>query len=74
MLVRVSIERMMAAAFGVLNSALVIRFRSLRLLIRQPGRIMNCNRVVEIDCAPGFTVASIQNGVITRRAAGGTNP
>ena len=72
--VRVSSERMAAAALRVLNSASVIRLQSLHLLIRQPGRIMNCNRVVEIDCAPGFTVASIQNGVIARRAAGGPTP
>ena len=61
--VRVSSERMMAAAFRVLNSASVIRFRSLHLLIRQPGRMVNCNRAVEVDCRP-LTVASILNGVI----------
>jgi hypothetical protein len=62
--VRVSGERMAAAAFRVLNSASVIRFRSFRLLIRQPGGMENCNRAVEVDCPPGFTAASIQNGAI----------
>jgi hypothetical protein len=56
---------MAAAAFRVLNSASVIRFRSFRLLIRQPSKDgEHCNRAVEIDCARGFTVSSIQNGVI----------
>ena len=62
---QVSSERMTAAAFRVLNSASVIRFRPLHLLIRQPGRIVNCNQAVEIDCPPRFTTAPIQNGVIT---------
>ena len=52
-----------AAAFEVFNSASVIRFQSLHLRIRQPVRVVNCNRAVEIDCAHGFTVSSIQNGV-----------
>jgi hypothetical protein len=64
MRVRVSSERMRAAAFRVLNSASVIRFRSLHLLIRQPWKDgEHCNRAVEVDCPPGFTAASIQNGV-----------
>jgi hypothetical protein len=73
--VRVSSERMTAAAFRVLNSASVIRFRSLHLLIGQPWKDgERCNRAVEVDCPPGFTTASIQNRVITSRATDGTNP
>jgi hypothetical protein len=71
--VRVSSERMAAAALRVLNSASVIRLRSFRLLIRQPWKDgEHCNRAVQVDCPPGFTAASIQNGVTAWRATDGT--
>ncbi len=35
---------------------------------------LNCNRAVEVDCARGFTVASIQNGVIASGLPTGPAP
>jgi hypothetical protein len=64
---------MAAAAFRVLNSASVMRFRPLHLPIRQLGRMVNFNRAVEVDCRP-LAVASILNGVMASRAADGTSP
>ena len=40
-------------------------FPLLHLLIRQLWKDgEHCNRAVEVDCSPGFTAASIKNGVI----------
>jgi hypothetical protein len=48
-------------------------FPLLHLLIRQLWKDgEDCNRTVEVDCSPGFTAASIKNGVIAYRATDAT--
>ena len=71
--VRVSSERMSGGSFQGPQFGVGDPFPVPPLLIRQPWKDgEHCNRAVEVDCPPGFTAASIQNGVTAWRATDGT--